>query len=449
MRLSPNKSNRELQGSYPTKTRKELFFNKKFTFEDIRETIGDNYVKMSYLGKFFKVNPDDTIDWTNPIGYDDFILNLIDYGLQCSEANIRRVLASNRIKEVTNLHIISESILQKEWNGETDYIGNFVKALNLKGNLELNDRLLRKAILTGYGLAFQGIDPLITHRVSPRVLPIIYSDGRELGKSSALRWLGLGGRLLEAIPELGQDVYVEIQGGLTKDDREFKLMLSSGLLINFDDVGELMMSKNKDGLKSICTMTQVQQRTLFTDKIAYEKRRASIWGSTNDRILRDENENRFAVFEIDRGIDFSFINKTDPLDLWRQAREECIELGDESNFTKDDTNLVKDIAKNFMYTTPLEDIVKASYIYDPDGELKFIDIRNTILENGISNPSTNHISKAIKKIVPEGQKEKRIINGSHSYRIRRRTEEDNRTQNSKEGGLSEGKIIKGRDSIPF
>ena len=261
---------------------------------------------------------------------------------------------------------------------------------------------------------------------SPR---IIYSDGRELGKSSALRWLGLGGRLLEAIPELGQDVYVEIQGGLTKDDREFKLMLSSGLLINFDDVGELMMSKNKDGLKSICTMTQVQQRTLFTDKIAYEKRRASIWGSTNDIILRDENENRFAVFEVDQLIDFSFINNTDPLDLWRQAREECIELGDESNFTKDDTNLVKDIAKNFMYTTPLEDIIKANYVYDQNGEETYSLVKAKLEANGLYNPSSNAISKAIKRLMPEGKKYKKTRNGYHFYNIRLKTQQDHNADN--------------------
>ena len=314
--------------------------------------------------------------------------------------------------------------------------------------LEINDRLLRKAILTGYGLAFQGIDPLITHRVSPRVLPIIYSDEREIGKSTSLRWLGLSGRLLKAIPKLGQDVYLEVEGGLTKDDREFKLMLSSGFLINFDDVGSLMMSKNKDGLKSICTQTQVQQRTLFTDKIAYEKRRASIWGSTNDIILRDPSENRFAVFEMTKGIDFSFFDETDPLDLWRQAREECIELGDESNFTKDDTDLIKDIAKDFMYTTPIEDIVNQCYVFDPDGRTAYREVKNEVEENGIEKPKTTDIANAVKKIVPDGQKVKYVKNGYNYYRIRRRTESDiiNSMTSSE---LSELKILKGGDSLPF
>ena len=131
MSLQTYNSTEALQGGSLTKKRKELGFYRKDNFVDIRETIGDNYVKMSYLGKVFKMNPDDTVDWANPIGFSDFILDLIDAGLWCSEANIKRILGSDRIKEVSNLDIISESILQKEWDGKTDYIGDFIKALNL------------------------------------------------------------------------------------------------------------------------------------------------------------------------------------------------------------------------------------------------------------------------------------------------------------------------------
>ena len=259
---------------------------------------------------------------------------------------------------------------------------------------------------------FKDIDPKITHRVSPRVLPILYSQQRELGKSSVLRWLGLEGKLLKAIPKLGQDVYAEKQGGIFNDDREFKLMLSGGLVINFDDVGELMMNaKSKDGLKSYCTMVSVQQRILHSNKVAHDRRRASIWGSTNDLILRDESENRFCIFELTELIDFEWLNSVDPLDLWRQARAECLELGDESNFTRSDTDLIKDIAKRYMFTNDIEDAIKSQFIYDPSGEVTYSDVKCNLFNQGFEHPSTNAISKAVKRIIPEGKKEKRIVHG--------------------------------------
>ena len=452
-------SSRTAQGVEPANRKTELTFYRNCNFTEIREIIGDNFVKMPYLGMFFRINPDDTTDWSNPISSDDLILNLKDRGLSTTEADIKRIFSSDAIRDVTPLHIVSEMILQKEWNAETDpdHIGDFVKALKLKGSHVTNVRLLRKAILTAYGLAFQDIDPEITHRVSPRVLPILYSQQRELGKSSVLRWLGLEGRLLKAIPKLGQDVYAEKQGGIFNDDREFKLMLSGGLVINFDDVGELMMNaKSKDGLKSYCTMVSVQQRILHSNKVAYDRRRASIWGSTNDLILRDESENRFCIFELTELIDFEWLNSVDPLDLWRQARAECLELGDESNFTRSDTDLVKDIAKKYMYTNALEDIIEANYTYDPNGVETFNLVKAKLEANGLNNPSSNAISKAIKRLVPEGQNEKKISNGYATYKIRLKTEQDHRIDSleeqfskSQNGEPSEPIIVDGDNSLPF
>ena len=232
-------------------------------------------------------------------------------------------------------------------------------------------------------------------------------------------------------------------------------MLSGGLVINFDDVGELMMNaKSKDGLKSYCTMVSVQQRVLHSNKVAYDRRRASIWGSTNDLILRDESENRFCIFELTELIDFEWLNSVDPLDLWRQARVECLELGDESNFTRSDTDLVKDIAKRYMYTTTLEDIIEANYTYDPNGEETFSLVKAKLEANGLYNPSSNAIVKAIRRVVPEGQKEKKISNGYSTYRIRLKTEQDHNNDNLEEmfkssSEPSEPILVDGDNSLPF
>ena len=110
---------------------------------------------------FFRINPDDTTDWSNPISNDDLILNLKDRGLSTTEADIKRIFSSDAIRDVTPLHIISEMILQKEWNAETDpdYIGDFVKALRLKGCNSTNVRLLRKGYLNCLWFGIPGYRP--------------------------------------------------------------------------------------------------------------------------------------------------------------------------------------------------------------------------------------------------------------------------------------------------
>ena len=78
-------------------------------------------------------------------------------------------------------------------------------------------------------------------------------------------WLGLEGLIAKTIPNLTVDVYSELQSAMTKDERQFQMMLAGSMVLNFDDIGEMLMNSPAE-LRAICSQTVVQNRTLYTDK---------------------------------------------------------------------------------------------------------------------------------------------------------------------------------------
>ena len=406
-----------------------LNFTKSMSFLEIRERLGSRYVKISNVGKIFKLDDDGRIIWENPRSETDFILDLKDAGLDTSDSDIKRILGSDYIKDITPLHFIFESISSGYYDPDTepDYINEFVDVLKLKGDAELNRLIVRKSILTAYSLAFKGIDDQIEWKPIPRVIPIFYSPLRELGKSSALRWLGLAGQLLEAIPSLGQDVYAELEADMGADKREFDVLMSSCLMINFDDMSEIFLeSKNKAGIRSLSTKQQVQSRTLFTNKISYVPRRAYFFGSTNELILRDASENRFAILEFTDLIDIEWLKNNDAINLWRQARYECLKLRDKSNFSKDDTDLILGRVKEYLFKTPLETALEDRYLFDPKGRTKLSEVKNYLREQDIDSGGDKVLVSAIKKIIPPNEKQQYKIGGTTHWSIRPYNEQEER-----------------------
>ena len=61
------------------------------------------------------------------------ILDLKDAGLKLgiTDSDIKKMIDSDSIKDVTPLHLVNEQIESVKWDG-TDYIQQFIDALNLK-----------------------------------------------------------------------------------------------------------------------------------------------------------------------------------------------------------------------------------------------------------------------------------------------------------------------------
>ena len=211
----------------------------------------------------------------------------------------------------------------------------------------------------------------------------------------------MDGRINQVIPQLGVDIYSELQAGFKKDDRSFEIMLANSLMINFDDVGEFFM-KHPAELRAVCTQTSVQSRELFTQKLKTVNRRAGLVGTTNNStVLRDPDENRYAVFTLNpEGVSWHMINAIDPLDLWRQARAEAINLGDEIRWTDEETNIVKDMAKAYLFNNPLEEFIDGHFEYDPEGAMKPARVKEIVWQVGCLNEEAKQIRYALDRLVP-------------------------------------------------
>jgi len=409
-------TNRELQGNLSVKKRQDLMFSHVQTYSQKRTLLGSHFVKMPMVGYYFRINPDNTIDWQNPISSGDLILDLKDVGLKGNtDSDIKRMISSDTIKDVSPLHLVYQQIESEKWDG-TDYIQFFVDAMNLKGNSTTNSMIIRKWIINTYTLAMKDIDKSISWNPIPRVVMILHSEKRKLGKSSILRWLGLEGLIAKTIPNLTVDVYSELQSAMTKDERQFQMMLAGSMVLNFDDIGEMLMNSPAE-LRAICSQTVVQNRTLYTDKNKSLRRRAGICGSTNNStVLRDEDENRYAVFSLkDIGVNWEVINSTDAINIWRQAKYEAEQLGFESNFSDEETDKVIDLAESYLYTTTLEDFVKDNFSYCPECDMKWQEIKEHCYTEGSEYTKDKDLVKAIKMIIPVGKESKIRKNGGYNF----------------------------------
>ena len=56
-------TNRELQGNLCIKKRQDLMFSHVQTYSQKRTLLGSHFVKMPMVGYYFRINPDNTIDW--------------------------------------------------------------------------------------------------------------------------------------------------------------------------------------------------------------------------------------------------------------------------------------------------------------------------------------------------------------------------------------------------
>ena len=409
-------TNRELQGNLSIEKRQDLMFSHVQTYSQKRTLLGSHFVKMPMVGYYFRINPDNTIDWQNPISSGDLILDLKDLGLKGNtDSDIKTMISSDTIKDVSPLHLVYQQIESEKWDG-TDYIQNFVDALNLKGNSTTNSMIIKKWIINTYTLAMKDIDKSISWNPIPRVVMILHSEKRKLGKSSILRWLGLEGLIAKTIPNLTVDVYSELQSAMTKDERQFQMMLAGSMVLNFDDIGEMLMNSPAE-LRAICSQTVVQNRTLYTDKNKSLRRRAGICGSTNNStVLRDEDENRYAVFSLkDIGVNWEVINSTDAINIWRQAKYEAEQLGFESNFSDEETDKVIDLAESYLYTTTLEDFVKDNFSYCPECDMKWQEIKEHCYTEGSEYTKDKDLVKAIKMIIPVGKESKIRKNGGYNF----------------------------------
>ena len=245
--------------------------------------------------------------------FDDFEFNSLAVdldlikGIHLPDYKIRQMITSKHIGE--KFDPAKEFIFSlPKWDGETDYIKNFMDQLIIKHEKD------REYMLYGFKKWFVAyVMSFIEDKATPynvnQVALIIMSKKQGLYKST---WLG------SILPEnlRLQYYYPNSFDPHNKDHLQF---LATRMLINLDE----MESYNKTDIgvmKSVISTAQVSLRLPYGRTAQNMKRRASFCGSINDRqFLRDETgSRRWFIIEVD-AIDFN--NDFDVAPMYAQARD--------------------------------------------------------------------------------------------------------------------------------
>ena len=414
MIVSKNHTSGIAQGASPAKTKrlplKFITFNEdgKATLlngTQIVNLLGMYFVKMPLQDAFFKILDDGGIDFKNPISESMMVVALQDLGVK-NMAVAKNYLKCETIKEISPLSIVYNYIRKTEWDGR-DRISEAIDAMNLKGKKFANNQLIRKWYLNTYSLAFNHIDPKIDWTPEARCVLILYSDARGWGKSAILNFLGLEGILKKIVPSIETEVCTVLRGEIPKDDWTINNLLTTNMIINVDDLQNLLCSASNDvraRLRALCTATTSSQRKMRSEKIRTKARRANICGSTNNKYaIRDNDENRYMMFELDKKVkDLREYGDDFIEQFWAQVRSEAIEERGNCNWDSADYDLIVEMNKPYLFKSPLEMEIEDRFIFSEYAEeLTFNEIK-AIIGNDFA-PLDLELRTALLRLVPSGK----------------------------------------------
>ena len=368
---------------------------------DIIKVLSDNYVYIHSSQIAFKRDDQGDIDFSDYLKFADLHFLLKDLKTKINKSEFEYMLTSKTIVEITPLHVFYDQLIKTIWDGE-DHIEKAFRAANIRGDQEKNLYLFRKWILTAYSFGLRGIDPLLPAKAYSRVALIFFSHKRALGKTEFFRKLGLSNYFEDLTKIPGFEIYGELSGGLGSDERRASLMLTDNLILNVDDIQEMLINSSGE-LRSIISNDSLSTRALYSNTIKNVKRRAAICGSTNHgEILRQDDENRYLVMEIEGVMDFDLLNSIDYMQLWAQARAMFLANKRDSLFNQSDLKLILEISKGYAYMSTEEEAIHACFEYTPNPvkDIRFNEIMEVLQRNNY-HLNRHKVASALKTLAPD------------------------------------------------
>ena len=368
---------------------------------DIIKVLSDNYVYIHSSQIAFKRDDQGDIDFSDYLKFADLHFLLKDLKTKINKSEFEYMLTSKTIVEITPLHVFYDQLIKTIWDGE-DHIEKAFRAANIRGDQEKNLYLFRKWILTAYSFGLRGIDPLLPAKAYSRVALIFFSHKRALGKTEFFRKLGLSNYFEDLTKIPGFEIYGELSGGLGSDERRAGLMLTDNLILNVDDIQEMLINSSGE-LRSIISNDSLSTRALYSNTIKNVKRRAAICGSTNHgEILRQDDENRYLVMEIEGVMDFDLLNSIDYMQLWAQARAMFLANKRDSLFNQSDLKLILEISKGYAYMSTEEEAIHACFEYTPNPvkDIRFNEIMEVLQRNNY-HLNRHKVASALKTLAPD------------------------------------------------
>lgn len=405
---------------------KEVAFYGKESFADYRRFLGQNYCYSSNYGLVFKLNPNKTVDYLNPKSYNDFFLDMLDAGMKVTEKNFQKMMTSASVNQINPLQILYSQLSNNKWDN-IDRISGLIESMNLRGDYELNKKLITKWFCNAYALAFEDIDDKINFEVFSRVVFILHSDERAFGKTQFFRRMGMQHHMKKIIPNCDFSIYCEEQGIMPKDDEKKNNYLTENLIFMIDDIDNLLINGGGT-LRSVVSQKDVTRRIIYTQINRTYKRTASLAGTSNNpKLLRDATENRYMVFTLREKMDFDFLNNLDVFQFWLQIQHLARSSSRYVNYDNNELKEIVRLSQPYLYTSPIEDFVSDNFSFRENGEMPYDEITKIIRENGIYFTDKT-LNRALKRVIPDGKQLKRRVKQFNKY---------NRVYNIIFGGTSE------------
>ena len=351
----------------------------------------------------------------------DFIMRLEDSGLKKSEAGYKRLINSDQIIKINPLNLFFQRVQGNPWDG-IDRVCDLVKAANLNGDFDLNVNLFSRWLCTAYSYALRGIDNDIHFNQFSRVVLILYSQKRGVGKSTFFQKLSMHGEIKMKTGVDGLDIYADFAGAVSKDERELNSILESKMIVQIDDIDNALISDN-GVIRSIISKNSGQSRKLYTDAIKEKEFRGTFCGSTNHReLVRNKNENRYLIFECLDVMDFELLNSIDMVQLWSQIRFLCLKDKDLLVFDPHSLVEVQKMAEPYVYSSAEDDFISEYLEYNPKGSISLGEIYSYLNKRYYNVPSISKLGKILKTLAPPGEEIRKKINGRNKYRVKLKNE---------------------------
>ena len=390
-------------------------FNSKTKNDFVLHNLSRDIAIHEHTGNVFKIS-DGVIDFSCKLNYSDFVMRLEDCGLKKSDSAFKRLIKSESIKKITSFNLFLQRVLGNPWDGK-DRISEVLKAANLKGDFDQNLDLFTRWLCTAYSYAMRGIDSNIHYNEFSRVVLILYSQQRGVGKTTFFQKLGMSGEIKKKTGLNGLDVYTEFAGCLSKDERELAALMESKMIVQIDDIDNALINDNGT-LRSLVSKNLSDKRVLFSDTVEYKDWRGVLCGSTNHKdLLRNKDENRYLIFESNGVMNFELLNSIDFIQLWSQIRQLCLKENELLVFDSSYLELIRNLSEDYVYSSVYDDLITDYIEFDPNGRLSFKDIMFYFKDSNIHiNHST--LGAALKKLAPAKESIKKKITGKYRYRVK-------------------------------
>jgi len=238
-----------------------------------------------------------------------------------------------------------------EWDGQTDYIGQFIGFLNSPDHERLN-RHFRKWIVR---LVRTAIDDNYYNKQAF----ILVSNKQNSGKSTFCRFL---------CPMNLRDYIVENIG----TDKDSLIAITENFLINLDELSTA--EKNEiNAFKSMFSKDKIKARLTYDKRPSIHVRRASFIGSTDRwEFLTDENGSvRWLCFDI-RSIDWKYTKGVDIDMVYSQAYHLLKNTSFNYELTSEEIEENDLINKRYQVSTPERDLILQYIEHATENEGEFL-----------------------------------------------------------------------------